>query len=82
MENEPEEQVESPGDYENDDIPDLSTFIPDDAQRGRRGGGRSHLKIRFAIPQTCKMTKRIGRRPCHCRLKKINFKSRCTKSAV
>jgi len=33
MESEPEEQVESPGDYEDDDIPDLSAFIPDDVQR-------------------------------------------------
>jgi len=33
MESEPEEQVESPGDYEDDDIPDLSTFILDDVQR-------------------------------------------------
>jgi len=33
MEIEAEEQVESPGDYEDDDIPDLSAFIPDDTQR-------------------------------------------------
>ena len=32
MENEAEEQ-ESPGDLKDDDLPDLSLFIPDDAQR-------------------------------------------------
>ena len=58
--------MESLGDYEDDDIPLLVAFIPDDAQRRevwRRQKLFEDLKIRFAIPQTCKMTKRIGRRP-------------------
>jgi len=33
LESETEEQVMSQGDYEDDDIPDLSAFISDDVQR-------------------------------------------------
>ena len=53
MGSEPEGQVESLGDYEDDDIPLLVAFIPDDAQRRevwRRQKLFEDLKIRFAIP--------------------------------
>ena len=66
VESEPEEQVESLGEYEDDNVFLLVAFIPDDAQRRevwRRQKLFEDSKICFAIPQTCKMTERIGRRP-------------------
>ena len=73
MESEAEEQMESPGDYENDDIPDLSASFPDDAQRREAWRRQELIENPFCNPSNVQndeedrqeaMSLQIGRASC------------------
>ena len=73
MESEAEEQAESPGDYEDDEILDLSAFIPDDAQRWEVWRRQKLIDNPFCIPSNLQNDKEDRQEAMTLQIKKYQF---------
>ena len=73
LESETEEQVMSQGDYVDDDIPDLSAFIPDDAQRWEAWRRQKLIDNPFCIPSNLQNDKEDRQEAMTLQIKKYQF---------
>ena len=79
MESEAEEQAESPGDYEDDEILDLSAFIPDDAQRWEVWRRQKLIDNPFCIPSNLQNDKEDRQEAMTLQIKKYQFQEQLHK---